>query len=347
MRPLHHWAGALAVLCAFHAAATTLPAFNPLPAFPGTADGAFGVAVDALRDGRFVAYDGQSVLVQQRWRSDQFLPVATGYPGDPGFISASPDGRHVLLGAGFNGELWLLDLQNPVDAAAPIAVLGGNFSAAWLTDDRIVINRATQPDPAVFAFVAELGILDLRTDPPAYDIVVRPAGGASAGIAVGPLGKRVYTTDGLTGDTRYFHTADLLAAADDAVTLDWDDGVLLGTYNSGGPLGVTPDGRLLFIGGADPIEFLGFVQAVDIRSGEVIEEFNPSGNFGTFYGGAITPVTGRVLLVGSSFPGPAIDAYESARGIGASPLPLLWNLIVLQIIQAIQAFLAELAIFRI
>ena len=324
-----------------------VPPFTQLEGFPAPADNAFGVTVDALKDGRFIAYDGDSILVQAQRGSDNFEPIASGYPGDPGFISISPNGRMALLGAGFMGEVWVLDLHEPVDAGAPIAVLSGNFSAAWLTDERVVINRATQPDPTEFLFEAELGILDLGADPITYDIVVQPAGGASSDIVVGPFGKRLYTTDGLTGDTRVFKVQDLFAAWEEGVALEWEDGELLGTYNTGGPFGVTPDGRRLLIGGADPSEFLGSILVVDTLTGNVVDEFNPSGDPGAFSSGAVTRITGRILVVSTAFPGPEVTAYESVRGYGASTLPLIWNLLFLQIIAAIQAHLANLfAIFQ-
>ena len=345
MNPITRFAALAALLFAVPAAALGLhgvPAFQPLDGFPTPAEGAFGVTVDALKDGRFIAYDGDSVLVQERRGSDSFVPIATGYPGDPGFISVSPDGRTALLGAGFMGEVWVLDLDAPVDAAEPIAVLSGNFSAAWLTDGQIVVNRATQPDPDVFVFEAELGILDLGAEPVTYDIVVQPAGGASADVAVGPFGKRLYTADGLTGDTRYFETAALLEAAENGTSIAWEDGVLLGTYNTGGPFGVTPDGRRLLIGGADPVEFLGSILVVDALSGEIVDEFNPSGNPSAFSSGAITRVTGRILVVSTAFPGPEVTGFESVRGFGGSALPVLWNLFFLQLLQSIQEFLAVL-----
>jgi len=345
MKPLHRIAAVAALLIAVPATALGLhgvPPFQELEGFPAPAENAFGVTADALKDGRFIAYDGNSVFVQERRGSGTFNPIATGYPGDPGFISVSPNGRLALLGAGFLGEVWVLDLDAPVDAAEPLTVLEGNFSAAWLTDDRIVVNRATQPDPNEFIFEAELGILDLGVVPFAYQVAVTPAGGASADVAVGPFGKRLYTTDGITGETRFFSVASLLAAVENAEPLSWEDGELLGVYNTGGPLGVTPDGRRILIGGADPVEFLGFVQVVDTWTGEVIEEINPSGDPGTFSSGAITRVTGRILLVGTAFPGPEVTAFESVRGYGGSGLPVLWNLIFLQVFQSIQAFFASL-----
>lgn len=345
MKPFSVMAACAALLIAVPAAALGLhgvPAFQQLEAFPPAADNAFGVTVDALTDGRFIAYDGNSVLVQESRGSDAFTPIATGYPGDPGFISVSPDGRFAMLGAGFLGEIWVIDLHDPVDAAEPVTILEGNFSGAWLTDDRIAINRATQPDPDVFEFVAELGVLDLGVDPPAYDIAVSPAGGASADMVVGPYGKRLYTADGITGDTRHFAVSALLEAAASGTPLDWEDGVLLGTYNTGGPFGVTPDGRRLLIGGADPVEFLGSILVVDTLSGAVIDEFNPSGNPGAFSSGAMTRLSGRILVVSTAFPGPEVTAYESVRGYGPAPLPVWWNLLLMQLIQSIQAFLSSL-----
>src|SRR5690606_22673122 len=99
--------------------------------FPPTAG--FGWAGTGLPDGRYVIWNGDTVFVQQSIGSPVLNPVATGYTGDPGFLILRDSGDHLLLGGGFNGNLYTLNINNPADfVAGTETAIGSHFSGVLL-----------------------------------------------------------------------------------------------------------------------------------------------------------------------------------------------------------------------
>ena len=130
--------------------ADPLPSFSEQTNFPAST--AFGVVADTLGDGRFIAYDGTNIWIQDAVGVNAYTNVATGYTGDPAIIAVNPDGHTCLIGAGFTGELWLFDANAPADAGTPLVTSGSDFFAEWINVTQVVIDRAFFVGPGPFDF---------------------------------------------------------------------------------------------------------------------------------------------------------------------------------------------------
>ena len=338
-------AGLSCLLVAFGAMAQpeTPPAaadFTQLGGFPSPAAGAFGVAADFLGDGSLIAYNGERVFVEDSPGADAYTNSYSGFTGDPGFLATAPDGVNALVCGGASGGLWLFDSANPDDAGDPFFALENTFSGEFISDDTVIVDRAEiVANGSTPTYASELGILDLslvgtgNTVGLYTKVVQKPVeGSASAGLVL--YDGNVYAGDGLTGQVRAFAVSDLLAAWTSGTPLAWEDGDLIGTFNSGGPQAVSGQGTLL-IGGLDPVAFDSSVQFVSTSSqlgGEVII---PQASETPFYGALHNPVTSRIVITATSFDTspPTVNAYESDEAY-EEPVPPL------DILQVILDFLA-------
>ena len=289
----------IARVCAFTIIIATATAFaDPVPTFleqtnfPTTTG--FGVVADTLGDGRFIAYDGTNIWIQDAVDANAYTNVATGYTGDPAIIAVNPDGHTCLVGAGFTGELWLFDADAPADAGTPIAMSSSDFFAEWITPTQVLIDRAFFVGPGAFDFEAELVLLDISTKAPTLSTVVSAKGGASAMLVLDAFLEIVYLADGLTGETRTIPVADLVNAFNTSTPVDWSTLPVFGTFSTGGPAVLTPE-RTLIYGG------FGGLQFVDAATATLDGAVDPSGT-GTFnYLVAYSVSTGRVLGTGAQF----------------------------------------------
>jgi hypothetical protein len=300
----------MTLLLALPAFATDLPPeFDPLLNFPAApAEFSFFVSPDTLRDGRFVLYDGNDVLVQSGQGVDGFSTIATGYSGDPAFIAVAPDGYRCLLGAGFGASIYLVDAEAPTDNGAAIASIDGHFAAEFINDDLVLIDRGVIVSFDPFTVEADLGILDLSIDPPTFTVVVPGGRGASAALTMN--NGIVYATDGLDGELRSFSANALIDAHTNSTTVAWEDGQLIGNYNTGGVMAVSNLGSLI-IGGFDPDIFTGSIQFVDPLTGDLAATIDPSGNVYSIYNAVYDSGTGSILAVATDFPGPVIGGFIS------------------------------------
>lgn len=260
--------------------------------FPGPADGAYGVAGAALPDGRLAVWNGGDVFVQPYPGIDRFQLVASGYAGDPGFIALAPDGHTLALGAGYGGQVYLFDLNAPVDGQDnPPAATLSHYGGAFLTENLLLLDIS-----AADWMNSELHLLDLAADkaatvrvvskpaPPedAKDLVVNKPGYTSD-IYVDRGAGRVYVMDGATGEVRWFTVNALVQAFEGGATLDWAaDGALVGgagTYYTGGVAGINAAGRLIIDGSFGYMQ-PGGIQLVDPATGSVVETLDPDGTQG-------------------------------------------------------------------
>ncbi len=82
---------------------------DPQVTVPDPEPGSFFTVFDYTQDGRVVAFDGFTVYVQESRQSATLTPIGTlpeQYRGgtDPAFVSVSPNGQTILLGAGAGGS---------------------------------------------------------------------------------------------------------------------------------------------------------------------------------------------------------------------------------------------------
>lgn len=283
---------ALFLAMSFTAFADPLPSFSEQTNFPVTTG--FGVVADTLGDGRFIAYDGTNIWIQDAVDANAYTNVATGYTGDPAIIAVSPDGHTCLVGAGFTGQLWLFDANAPADAGAPLATSGSDFSAEWINATQVVIDRAFFVGPGPFDFEAELVLLDISTKAPTLQTVVSAKGGASAMCVLDSFSQVIFATDGLTGETKRISVTDIVNAFDTVTPIDWINLPAYGTFSTGGAGALTPERTLVFGG-------FGGLQFVDAATATLDGAVDPSGT-GTFnYLVAYSATTGRVLGTGAQF----------------------------------------------
>jgi len=316
---------ALCIASSFAAMADPLPTFSEQTNFPTTT--AFGVVADTLGDGRFIAYDGTNIWIQDAVDANAYTDVATGYTGDPAIIAVNPDGHTCLVGAGFTGELWLFDADAPADAGAPLLTSGSDFFAEWINTTQVVIDRAFFVGPGAFDFEAELILLDIGTT--TVRTVVSAKGGASAMCVLDSSFQTLYMADGLTGETRTAAVADLVNAFDTSTPVAWATLPTFGTFSTGGPGALTPE-RTLIYGG------FGGVQFVDIASGTSDGIVDPAGT-GTYnFLVAYSATTGRVLGTGAQF-SPSFDTKGFVSDSMFETLPTMGGAGVLMLVGVVCA----------
>jgi len=173
-------------------------------ALPPVGPGSFSVALDALADGRLVAATGLSVFVETAVGSGLFAQAATvdgalvGGSTDPSFLSVSPDGSKIALGAGFGKPVVVFDASvlsttapGSITAAAASVFHVDHFSAAWADDSSLAIASGAFGSPSI------VSLLDVTSDPlsPVHTTVVANIGGASGGVAFDAAGN-LYTSNG-------------------------------------------------------------------------------------------------------------------------------------------------------
>ena len=311
--------------------------FEPFPQFPAPGPGAYTVVGTPLPDGRLVVWNGDTVFLQHAPNAAQFHPIAQGYAGDPAFILHEPSRGSVLLGAGFSGDIYRLDLANPVDYTPAALVVNTPHYAAVLLSDSLLLVDAGKPGFAG----SELSVVDLsgakhtaavtivvRPEPAGKGLVVdKPPFTYSAPLALDPVNGIVYamSTFGVPQELRYFTLGSLLNAHATLTPLDWTlDGVLIGAagqFNQGGVAGIQQDGLLILPG-------FGRLQLVDPSLGNptlatVMDAFDPM-DLGDYYAVIYNAVTEVMLVVdGSGNVYVPVGALVSLPVLGVSGLILL------------------------
>lgn len=315
--------------------------FRAVPQFPQPSEFAFGVSGTTTTDGRFILWDGDTVYLQASPGSDELTPIATGYPGDPGFIALAPDGHTIALGSGFSQELYLLDINNPVDAVPGSAIpVPTHFGGAFLTQSLILLDRGNDDFTG-----SELVVVDLDTMPapgtlgdrvqsaqtvlefPISNFVVndltiiKPAGSYSSKIHVDNTRTNLYAMDAFTGELRFFSVAAIIEAFTNSTTLDWTtDGTAIGfpgDFFTGGVAGINPDAQLI-IGGSPGFGIPGGVQYIDPEvPAMVLATLDPAGTQ-PHYDVIYSRATDEMIAIDTTF-GQPLQAY--ARTSAIAPVP--------------------------
>lgn len=275
--------------------------YEPLPHFPRPASGAFTVVGAGLPDGRLVVWNGGEVYLQQQAGVDAFTSIAEGYAGDPGFVVYEPSRNSVLLGAGFSGDIYRLDLDAPADFTPGAVLLNTpHYSALLLDDDHLLIDAGK---PAFAG--SELKILQLGPGAPAEAVVVvdKPTFTYSAFLGYDAGAGIVYALSafGAPEELRYFTGAALLQAYATNTPLDWaTDGTLIGSpgqFKSGGVAGVLP-GHTLVMPGFGGVDFVD-ASLADPANASVVDTIAPAGT-SDFYATIFNATTSEVLVVDSA-----------------------------------------------
>ncbi len=348
------WLGLMVctVLAVSPAFAYYLVDFAPMPDYP---DVSKSVVADVLGNGRFILYDGDSVYIEHYPDRGTFAEVASGYIGDPAFITVAPDGHRCLLGAGevdFGGDpnndwLWLFDADNPEDAppvdingyvSDGLMLLTSTYWGEWLNNDLVLIERAP-------GWVSELGIVDVTTT--TYRKVADKGESSASFVTYSQFSVgEIYATIGFgtgEGDTRRFSKRVLMnifhdPAYDPATSpLSWDAGAYVGNYVdfSAGPSAVSEGGVLIF--GSHNSELL----YVDPDTGDPLGASVPiGGKTGCSVRPYFNPVTKKILVTETDW-GSAPDwiptfagyiseeTYEDLPAAGGAALAGLAALIVM------------------
>lgn len=314
--------------------------FRQVPQFPQPGEFAFGVTGTTMPDGRFILWNGDTVYLQAEPGSHELIEIATGYPGDPAFVALAPNGTTVALAAGFSGDLFLLDINNPVDGADnPALLLPSHFSGAYLNDSLLILDRGNDGFTASELIVVDLtppaptdsiaprgrvgySVLRLPTADLTRDLVVeKPLGSYSGGIHIDSTRTFLYVMDANVRELRQFSVAALIEAYDNATTLDWAiDGTLIGQpgdFLSGGVAGINPDGELI-IPGSTGFGNPGGIQYVDpMDPAMILATIDPVGTQ-PFYSGIYNPVTDELIAIDGTF-GQPLAAYARTTAIAAIP----------------------------
>ncbi|MCP4645955.1 MAG: hypothetical protein GY851_36255 [bacterium] len=329
-------------------ASDTLPTFSQLASVPATPNAsgpfggyAYGIAADALGDGRFILYDGNEILIQDAVDSDSFTSVASGYIGDPGFIAVAPDGHTCLVSAGYGGQLWLFDANAPVNAGTAFDTVS-NFHGVWLSDTLVLIDLAVWVGPGAFDYAAEQGILDV-TSPGSYKTVVNKGGVGtqSAAVACDESRQYAYACEGASSNYRRFAVADLISVFQSAgaSALAWSTGTSIGTFSAlpGGAYAVSDAGTLICGG------YLDAFGVIDPVAGTVADTDDPAAAY-VSYNLAYNGKTGKILAIANEyvgFPSPnnmsgfvSDDWYESVPAAGGIALGALVGLLALGAVRA-------------
>lgn len=326
---------AIAPLVALFLAAPAVPAradlidqygeaFRIVPR-PEAAPGSFGVAVDALPDGRLILATGDEVLLETSVGAGDYLTAAIidasvlADPLDPGFLLASPSGDRIALGAGFAKPILIFDTsllntdQPAILTTANTAVFNVNhFAGAWLDETSLAISAGDFGQPS---FVS---LLDVAGDPasPTNPIIIDNIDGASAGVGVDDSGA-IYTGNGFdfspgapgtseTGWIKRFSPSEWMSGADFE-----SDGLLIADILSAGVLRFDRDGALIVGGGdfdagdtgalavihADALDMA--IQsgvAVDANDPAQVKRLDPLGDGSGFYGAIFNSATDEILI---------------------------------------------------
>lgn len=295
--------------------------------FPEAAPGSFGIEIEALPDGRLIVWNGDTIFIQPFPEWNTFEAIASGYTGDPGFMAVSPDGNTVLLGAGYSGDLYRFDVNNPADnSAAALAANTPHYSGVFLTDSLVLLDRGSSDS------LCELAVLDLAAAPPVVRSLMRkpaaedvPAGGfaASAQLAINSDRTTVYTMAPVYDESfmvtqnqlKSVPVSALISAFNSSTTLDWTaDATAIGgptSYNSGGACGVLLVGLVVITG-------FGGVQLVNPESGTIIDTLSPAGF--DYYGAACNPHFGDVYPIVADPSDWSMDVVYAPAG-SLAPLP--------------------------
>ena len=261
---------------------------DPQVTVPDPELGSFFTVFDYTHDGRVVAFDGFTVYVQESRQSATLTPIGTlpeQFRGgtDPAFVSVSPNGQTILLGAGaggskfpdpdFNGNIFKMPLSG--GEAALVGRYMWEILGTWLDNDTFVFGQGE----TFGTFTGSVEALDVITgttitivgnipgDP--GGIAFDNQGNLYVGLGSGQDGNR-------TGEIRRFDSSVVDAALAGQGFVDFDDGELIAQVLNAGDLAFSSNGKLFVSGANFTTGDAGYIAEVDVDTGQIVRKFDPA-----------------------------------------------------------------------
>ncbi len=291
----------VAALIACAIATPALAAFTPYTdsfrtiAAPPIADGSFGVAGAALADGRLLAMTGSEFYIETSVGSGIFDLAATLDASitdgtDPAFLSVSPDGSTIALGAGFSRPLItfdsaLLDGATTITTSNASVFTTNHFAGMWQDNTTLVVS-------------GQAGVTAIDTLTGDANVLVNNIDGASGGVAFDSDGN-LYTANGFdfapggteTGEIRRFTPAEFASGPADFQT----SGAFVAEILSGSPLHTDAFGNLIVAGGDFSEGDAGYIGVFNLTTGE-LAQYDPVGTGDVFYSAFVNGATGELII---------------------------------------------------
>ncbi len=273
---------------------TTAETIFPLPNIPQPAPGSYFVTSAPLNDGTFLIWNGNQIYKQNAPKNDTYTLLAEGYQGDPAFIAISPEGNKAILGQGYFGDIYILNLTNP-ENFSPSSIITNisHYYGILLTSDLLLLDVGKADFTGSEIHILPISTKNIRAFPQFIlskpqkknkDMIIdKPPFAYSATLAKDD--NWVYIMDGNTRELRKFSISSLINAYNTHTTLDWEtDGILIGTpgtYFTGGVSGITIDNQLI-ISGSEGFMMPGGIQEVNPITGEITRIWDPANNQGYY-----------------------------------------------------------------
>lgn len=290
----------LLLVVAGRAPATAAPQNEPQVTLPEPEPGSFFTVFEYTHDGRVIAFDGFTVYIQESRNSATLTPIGTlpeEFRGgtDPTFVSISPNGQTILLGAGaggskfpdpdFNGNIFKMPIEG--GEAELVGRYMWSILGTWLDNDTFVFGQGE----TFGLFTGSVEALDVNTG--TTTTIVGNIPGDPGGVVFDNQGN-LYVGLGAaqdssrTGEIRRFDSSVVDAALAGQGFVNFNDGELIAQVLNAGDLAFSSNGKLFVSGANFTTGEAGYIAEVDVDTGQIVRKFDPAdgdpndGDF-TFY----------------------------------------------------------------
>jgi hypothetical protein len=267
---------------------TTAQPNEPQVTVPNPEPGSFFTVFDYTHDGRVIAFDGFTVYVQKKRKSATLTPIGTlpeQYRGgtDPAFVSVSPNGQTILLGAGaggskfpdpdFNGNIFKMPIKG--GEAELVGRYMWSILGTWLDNDTFVFGEGE----TFGLFTGSVEALDVNTG--TTTTIVGNIPGDPGGVEFDNQGN-LYVGLGAgqdtsrTGEIRRFDSSVVDAALAGQGFVNFDDGELIAQVLNAGDLAFSSNGKLFVSGANFTTGEAGYIAEVDVDTGQIVRKFDPA-----------------------------------------------------------------------